>query len=66
MKTQKWQQIADNAARSGAQALNQYTDDPDLSLAYDAALDYIEDKLGPEYRDLYEKVEDKKDKKDEK
>ncbi len=54
MKTQKWQQIADNAARTGAQALNQYTDDPDLSLAYDAALDYIEDKLGSEYRDLYE------------
>ncbi|MFP4687737.1 MAG: pilus assembly protein TadG-related protein [bacterium] len=53
-KTHKWQQIADNAAIAGAQSLNQYTDDPELSYAYDSVLDYIEDKLGAEYRELYE------------
>ncbi|MFB6347671.1 MAG: Tad domain-containing protein, partial [bacterium] len=47
------QSIADGAALSGAKALQQYTDSPDQSEAYDAVIRYINNRQGEEYADIY-------------
>ncbi|GEM_PF-4310931 len=55
MLRQEVQSVADNAARAGGQALNQYRDEPDEALVYDAVLDYIASSQGEGRLGFYER-----------
>ncbi len=49
----RMQKLADGAALTGAQALDQFRARPRQSNAYRAVLNYINEHQGPEYRDRY-------------
>lgn len=51
---ERTQHTADGAALAGAEALNQFSDVPDQTKAYRAALDFIEGQQGKSHVDLYE------------
>lgn len=53
MLQERTQKIADAAALAGAQALNQYRNQPDRSKAYEAVLNYIESRQGHGHAALY-------------
>lgn len=52
---QRTQNAADGAALAGGVALNQYTDTPDTSKAYDAVLRHIHSAQGEKFRDMYDR-----------